>query len=744
MSKLYQKTIRFNNKPIIRMYLSFLFIFVFSCQFQSLYAKELDVAINKAVGQLSNTGLIEKDGLEMVIEVFNLHSKKFDKDARIIQSSLYSALQTHFPKSRILLKDEAIAGVSSNAVLIKGTYQKKKGKIFLELQAINQFTGRMIAKSNTDYKDEQRKYENLIVVLPIEAPTLKPNVAKIYSKIFRSALNESGTFNLVAADAVDAIDADEIQKQYNCSREECSAIVAEQLNANWVITTQYGKATEKLFYLTGSLKDIKTGRTINEVAIEHDGDIETLRAHLEKLACQLSKTCGTHRIEQPIISGEALLSLSSEPKGKVFLNGIPKGETPIQIKIKANKKEEIILVAEGYADYTNIFELKPNEKRSERIELIRQRGAITIKSKPSGAAILVNGEVQVNAEGRVIKTPASVRLVFGSHILALKLDKFQEYKKTFRINKRDNGILKANLVSKPGRLMIRVPLEHKNASVHINDQFFGEMGGEFFKSFQVQSNIALRIKIVDQSTESREFVINVPPEGSKKIDFDELPKSLETSDVYEEPELNQNQDSTSDILLKDKKFRGHIGFGACNVYISEDSSDSEIIRSDCGTIGGKFFLSKRMSFGLSFASGNIDEVEQSSNSKKNIRIPSGYSSSATGTTSSANLSVFYNWYPASWLIYLGTGFSSSITEYTMNDYIFSGGAKVTRNIEIEALLWSFGSEYQFQNMFFIGCSYIGDLSGNEKGSRIDEYKNNGFKSIDARLSSFVFSAGYSF
>lgn len=263
-------------------------------------AMTMDEALSLAVSELMDTGLRERKDLPMVIEFVNYHSRKFDRDARVIQSSFYSILKSEFPDTKILLKDEAIAGISTNSILIKGTYQPKEDKVFISLSAIHQTNGQLVAKSNVDYDKSQQSFENLVVVLPIEAPTLKKDVAQTFSRIFRASLSKTRKFNLVASEAIDSVDADKIQEEYGCTREECSTIVAEQLNASLAITTTYTKVSDQMYFLTSSLKNIKTGRTLTEEALKHDGNIATLENKLEEMACSLAGTCGQAVVPEPL------------------------------------------------------------------------------------------------------------------------------------------------------------------------------------------------------------------------------------------------------------------------------------------------------------------------------------------------------------------------------------------------------------------------------------------------------------
>lgn len=175
-------------KTMVRLFLTILLLSLSG----SLYSQTMDEAVGDAVSQLKHRGLEEKSRSEIVIEMLNYHSKNFDRQARIIQSVLYTSLQDQFPNVKILLAEEAIVGISAKAILIKGTYKAEGNRTIVELKAIEQMNGRMFAKANARFDSEKEKFENLVAVLPLDAPGLTKSVAKTFSKILRSALNETG------------------------------------------------------------------------------------------------------------------------------------------------------------------------------------------------------------------------------------------------------------------------------------------------------------------------------------------------------------------------------------------------------------------------------------------------------------------------------------------------------------------------------------------------------------------------
>ncbi len=309
-----------------------LFAFIFSFGFSGLSASVLEDAVDAAGAKLSNifaatledaaTDLVnqlyekkisEKSKFEMVLEIVNFDSRQLDREGREIQSAIYSALQNRFAEAKIILISESLAGVSARTLKLSGTYRFRGKIIELELKAIDSTTSTLIAKANASYKNTKAVEKDLVLVLPIDAPSFSKKQAEIFSKVFRVELSRTQAFDMISSDAFDRADAEKIQEEYKCSKEECGTIIAEQLNANLVISTTYYKIEESNYYLTGSLKNIKTGETLVEELVEHDGNIGTLKMALGNLACLLSRTCGKE-VPEPEAVSRPIAEPDPEPK----------------------------------------------------------------------------------------------------------------------------------------------------------------------------------------------------------------------------------------------------------------------------------------------------------------------------------------------------------------------------------------------------------------------------------------------
>jgi formylglycine-generating enzyme required for sulfatase activity len=412
-----------------------------------LNAQTMNEAMEQAVEGLVKNGLSNQQKMKLVVEVTNYDSNKKDIEARKIESNLFTALQTQFPRAELLLSGESLTGVSLKAVVIQAKYQLRGEKTTVNVKALDRMSGKVISEMNVLYISQQKVKKNLVAVLDIEAETLTTPQRKIYSKLFRTALINTDQFDLISSDAIDRADADKIQEEFQCSREECATIIAQQLAANQVITTIYGKVTDKLYFLTGSLKDISSGETLAEEKVKHNGDINTLEVVMEQLACKLAQTCdssgevqfsnqisdsniksGFKRIT-PTQSGNtksptASLFLESNPlKAEIFLNDsfgeTALGKTPYQnFSFKAGQMIRITLRKENHHDKKLELRLKGGMNDLGTINLLPAYGSVNITTEPEGVNIYIAGQKKG-------KTPYfAVEVESGAYLYSLRKNLF--------------------------------------------------------------------------------------------------------------------------------------------------------------------------------------------------------------------------------------------------------------------------------------------------------------------------------
>jgi hypothetical protein len=300
----------------------------------------------------------------------------------------------------------------------------------------------------------------------------------------------------------------------NCTEDACVKIMGELLDVEY----------------TFSLEVIDTGEGWDLTTVRQDvGGVTSRRNELCK-NCTLSKARKTlsemltalRPGEMLIQRGKAILRLESTPRSQVFLDGRDQGKTPLNLSVDARKSLDVTMVAEGYKDFSRKFNLSPGEEVIKHVNLVRKRGNIRIVSDPSGAKIFIDGKPETGADGITLQTPEDLRLIYGKHELRLTLDKHEDSTQTLNINRQNLGTKNINLKPKPGRLLVRVPSENKNATVYINGNRVGSMGGSISKTFEVPPNQRLQVEVKDRLAFSGKKSVRVEPDGSEHVSFDWL------------------------------------------------------------------------------------------------------------------------------------------------------------------------------------------------------------------------------
>ena len=298
----------------------------------------------------------------------------------------------------------------------------------------------------------------------------------------------------------------------NCTEEACVKVMGELLDVEY----------------TFSLEIIDTGEGWDLSVVRQGMDGVTSRRNELCNECSLSKArkslAGILTALRPgemlIQRGKASLRLESTPRSQVYLDGREQGKTPLDLSVNARVPLEIFMVAEGYNDFAEEFTLKPGEKRKKHVKLTRKRGNIRITSNPPKASIYVDGVLEMDDQDKALLTPADLRLVYGQHELKLELGKYEVATETLRINKKNFGTKNITLKPKPGRLIVRVPSEHKQARIMLEDNYIGSMNGSIVRNFEVPANVRHSLRAEDGDFKSETKTIRIEPDGSEKVEFE--------------------------------------------------------------------------------------------------------------------------------------------------------------------------------------------------------------------------------
>jgi len=300
----------------------------------------------------------------------------------------------------------------------------------------------------------------------------------------------------------------------NCTEEACVKVMGEMLDVEY----------------TFSLEVIDTGEGWDLTAVRRDLDGVSSRRNELCKNCSLSKArkslsgmlTALRPGEMLIQRGKASLRLDATPQAQVFLDGRDQGKTPLDLSVDARKPLDVTMVAEGYKDFSEEFILEPGEIFKKRVKLTRKRGNIRIVSDPSGAKIFIDGKPETGDDGITLQTPADLRLVYGDHELSLSLDKFEESSANLNIYKPNHDTKNITLKPKPGRILVRVPPENKYASVYINGESVGGMGGKISETFEVPANLWLEVEVRDGLAFSEKQSVKIEPDGFTKVTFELL------------------------------------------------------------------------------------------------------------------------------------------------------------------------------------------------------------------------------
>ncbi|HSJ76192.1 MAG TPA: DUF2380 domain-containing protein, partial [Gemmatimonadales bacterium] len=89
-----------------------------------------------------------------------------------------------------------------------------------------------------------------------------PQVAAMTDSILRSDLQASGRFRLIPAEQLSRALSDTVKAGAECVSLECRRAVSRKLGAAWMVTTKLSKTSNLIWYLSGQLSDVRSGRRL--------------------------------------------------------------------------------------------------------------------------------------------------------------------------------------------------------------------------------------------------------------------------------------------------------------------------------------------------------------------------------------------------------------------------------------------------------------------------------------------------
>jgi uncharacterized protein YjbI with pentapeptide repeats len=103
-----------------------------------------------------------------------------------------------------------------------------------------------------------------------------PQVATITDSILRAELARSGRFELVPPSQLARAVAQSESRGMECASLECRGGVSRTLKAAWMVTAKLSKTSNLIWYLSGQLSDVATGRRLLDDEFELKGNAEDI------------------------------------------------------------------------------------------------------------------------------------------------------------------------------------------------------------------------------------------------------------------------------------------------------------------------------------------------------------------------------------------------------------------------------------------------------------------------------------
>jgi hypothetical protein len=315
-------------------------------------------------------------------------------------------------------------------------------------------------------------------------------------------------------------------KSDECTEEMCIKQMGYMLEADFTFTI------EIIIDEENSLWDITIRR------IDDEGSIIVKNRSCHKCNLQRAKTListminGLRPGEVFAIEGKALIVINSVPTAEAFYRGNSYGNTPVRIEVDTKEVVEIELIEEGFKDLPLVFRAIPNKKIVKNVRLARLSGFLEITTDPMGASIFINDELKLELDKKPLRTPAKIRLTYGSYSIKLKLDSYQVLESEIEIRKRKTKI-EYNLKANPGRVGIRIPPNYKFSAIYIDGVRVGEMDN-IMVYFEVKANELHTVQLKNSKYNSIHKEFTIRPEETEKIvfedsDFNELKNEYSTS-----------------------------------------------------------------------------------------------------------------------------------------------------------------------------------------------------------------------
>jgi len=169
--------------------------------------------------------------------------------------------------------------------------------------------------------------------------------------------------------------------------------------------------------------------------------------------------CGSGQKTSP-----AVLTINSEPPGaQIQIGGETVGTTPYTYRSEAEGDTYVILRMAGYKRANQRVSLKRGVEQQVTVEMVPERGYLTVESDPSGADVYLNGVEHLGTTPFVNKP-----VVIGEYTYELRMENYETLEKSIGI--QDENYYRKNHALIPLDARINCTTSPSNAVISVNGE----------------------------------------------------------------------------------------------------------------------------------------------------------------------------------------------------------------------------------------------------------------------------------
>ena len=164
------------------------------------------------------------------------------------------------------------------------------------------------------------------------------------------------------------------------------------------------------------------------------------------------------------------LMVGGEPAGAVvLLDGMPRGELPLDLTAVPSGEYQLRVTAEGYQDYVEDVTLQAGEVREVAVALALHEGKVKITSVPSRARVYIDGRFRG-------ETPALVEHIApGPHALKLEKEGHELVEQEVLAPETGTADINVELTASTGRFVVRT--QPSGVRVYLDGEYKGTTPG---------------------------------------------------------------------------------------------------------------------------------------------------------------------------------------------------------------------------------------------------------------------------